>query len=259
MRDNDFIVIQAPMVTKMGLAGNRLLVYAIIDGFCKVEGGSYDGGLDYLCQWTGLVDATMLIVLKDLVNKGLLFKVGDNSYSTLQPSDAFAPIPPIKKEKTEKKASDNKEELFEECWVAYRRKGSKKKALEQWKKIKEEDKELILRHIKIYVDSRELRYQKDFERYLRDNTFKDIIVRGVEVLYDPKNLKGDDEYRPIQSFLIAWDESKNINVYIGFWDGKSIPDGYDDNTRPDGARIMLNNARGTIVWSKAERKWNQEL
>lgn len=38
--------------------------------------------------------------------------------------------------------------------------------------------------------------------------------------------------------------------YIGFYsDGQAIADGYTDSTRPDGARIVLNNGRGKLVWS----------
>lgn len=42
--------------------------------------------------------------------------------------------------------------------------------------------------------------------------------------------------------------------YIGFYsDGQAIADGYTDSTRPDGARIILNNVRGELVWSSITR------
>lgn len=83
------------------------------------------------------------------------------------------------------RSSDKKDELFEECWVAYRRKGSKKKAKDQWRKLKDSEKESVMQHLKTYVSSREINYQKDFERYLRDRTFKDIIYKGADVIFDP--------------------------------------------------------------------------
>lgn len=44
--------------------------------------------------------------------------------------------------------------------------------------------------------------------------------------------------------------------YIGFYsDGQAIADGYTDSTRPDGARIVLNNVRGELVWSSITRTW----
>lgn len=42
--------------------------------------------------------------------------------------------------------------------------------------------------------------------------------------------------------------------YIGFYsDGQDIADGYTDSTRPDGARIVLNNGRVELVWSSITR------
>ena len=58
-----------------------------------------------------------------------------------------------------------RKELFEECWVAYNRKGSKKKSLEYWKKLTDVEKQNVMPHIKAYVSTRELQYQKDFERF----------------------------------------------------------------------------------------------
>ena len=46
-------------------------------------------------------------------------------------------------------------------------------------------------------------------------------------------------------------------MYVGYWDGKHIPDGYDDDTRPDGASVTLNNGRGEIVWSTITKTWNK--
>ncbi len=258
MEEDDFIVIQAPMVTRMGLTGNRLLVYALIRGFCKGDGMAYGGGLGYICQWTNLTEVTARSILKSLIDDGLLFKVGNDSYSTIRPFEQNVVNDASVNEKHKKQTSAGDIALFEECWVAYRRKGSKKKALAQWKKMKDEDKELVLRHIQMYVGSRDLCYQKDFERYLRDNTFKEIIIKGNAVVFDPSKMENDDEYKPEQSLLLAWDEKRKINIFIGFWDGTHIPDGYNDDNRPDGARVMLNNSRGIIAWSKAERKWITE-
>lgn len=43
------------------------------------------------------------------------------------------------------------------------------------------------------------------------------------------------------------------NFYYG-----TISDGYDDETRPDGATLTLNNARGDIYWDKKTKKWNKK-
>ena len=75
---------------------------------------------------------------------------------------------------------------FEECWLAYNRKGVKKVAKAQWDRLSEEEREQASRHIPFYVSSRERVYCKDFERYLRDRVFQNpIFNRQGEVVYDP--------------------------------------------------------------------------
>lgn len=78
-------------------------------------------------------------------------------------------------------------EDFEECWVAYNRKGSKKVAKAQWLKLKltKEDVEGVKEHIRHYVGSREKSYCKDFERYLRDRVFESVVFSRNNVVYDP--------------------------------------------------------------------------
>ena len=83
------------------------------------------------------------------------------------------------------KSLSKKDELFEECWIAYRRKGKKGKAKTYWDKLKEDERGKVLQHIKHYVSVNELRYQQDFERYLRDKTFESIVVKGNIIVYDP--------------------------------------------------------------------------
>ena len=83
------------------------------------------------------------------------------------------------------KSLSKKDELFEECWIAYRRKGKKGKAKTYWDKLKEDERGKVLQHIKSYVSVNELRYQQDFERYLRDKTFESIVVKGNIIVYDP--------------------------------------------------------------------------
>ena len=91
---------------------------------------------------------------------------------------------------------DKHKDLFEQCWVAYNRKGIKSQAYKQWVKLTDEEKNSVMPHIKAYVLSRELSYQKDFERYLRDRVFNDVVVKGNEVLYDPNRSLFSDVYSP---------------------------------------------------------------
>lgn len=141
---------------------------------------------------------------------------------------------------------DEKDELFEECWKAYKRKGKKKKSLEQWKKLNNDERQQVLPHIRQYVASRELQYQQDFERYLRDRTFKGIIVKGNTTLYDPEQ-SSDKEYRPTaDGVFLYWDEKNKRLIFNG--DIEHLNDGYTSDNRPDGA---------TVAWGMYEWKWSR--
>lgn len=155
------------------------------------------------------------------------------------------------------KSLSKKDELFEECWKAYRRKGKKGKAKTYWNKLKEDERGRVLQHIKAYVSSRDVNYQQDFERYLRDKTFESIVFRGNDIVYDP-TLGTDVDYHPFGNNSIMWNDLYKCWLSIDDFDG-SVIDGYNDENRPDGAEIVLHNARGTITWSKKDKKWNVEM
>jgi hypothetical protein len=80
---------------------------------------------------------------------------------------------------------EQKDEFFEQCWLNYRRKGSKKKSLEQWKKLSNEEKEQTKKHILAYIESvSDVKYQKDFERYLRDKCFLNVVYKDGKTIFD---------------------------------------------------------------------------
>ena len=74
MNYDDYFVVQAKMVIELGLSGNRLLVYALIHGFCKDGNNEFTGSLTYLCDWTNLSRNTVISTLKSLVDDKLLKK-----------------------------------------------------------------------------------------------------------------------------------------------------------------------------------------
>ena len=157
------------------------------------------------------------------------------------------------------RTSEKKDELFEECWKTYRRKGIKRKSMEYWKKLTEKEKSVVLAHIKAYVSSRDIQYQKDFERYLRDKVFETIVYKGNNVVYDPTKKKSDstsDVYMPTCDGMLSWNDYYGCYMYVGFWDGR-IADGYDDDDRPNGASVTLNNGRGTVVWHSQTKSWDK--
>lgn len=161
----------------------------------------------------------------------------------------------IDKEERDKSLSkkEQKDELFEQCWKDYRRKGSKAKAKAIWNKLTQDEKDRVQPHIKAYVSSREVQYQKDFDGYLKNKLFLTIVFSNNRVLYDP-TLFDDNEYRPTLNSQLLFYNELNCYLYIGYFNG-FIGDGYEDSNRPNGATIMLNNGRGTITWNKEQKKW----
>ena len=162
----------------------------------------------------------------------------------------------IKKDKDKSLSKKTtKDELFEECWLAYRRKGKKGKAYPYWKKLTDDEKQSVLPHIKAYVQANELQYQQDFERYLRDKTFQSIVISKNTVVYDPTKFDST-KYTPQGRTIWFNEETKSYwsddNFYYGV-----ISDGYTDDNRPNGATLTLNNARGDIRWSSETKTWNK--
>lgn len=63
-----------------------------------------------------------------------------------------------------------------------------------------------------------------------------------------------DEYNPICDVSLNWNDYYKCYIYTGYWNGY-IPDGYTDENRPNGAMVTLNNGRGTKVWNKEKKIW----
>jgi len=285
MERNDYITIQSYMVTELGLSGNNLIIYALIHGFCKDGIHEFKGSINYICEWTNLTRNTVIAILKQLVESELLVKrtYKENNVTFCAYSLGSAKIVPpvqnidegsakispnnnidntkLKKDKEEslsKSASDV--ELFEKCWIEYRRKGKKGKSLPYWKKLTESEKQMVLPHIKAYVTSRELQFQQDFERYLRDKTFTTIVFSKNKVIYDPTRLdkkdKANEVYMPLTDGALSWSNDLNCYVYVGMYYGH-VSDGYTDENRPNGAKVFLGNGGGYIVWNSETKTWDK--
>ena len=93
-----------------------------------------------------------------------------------------------------------------------------------------------------------------------DKTFMDCVMKGNNVIYDPAKMEDGDFYNPMIDGFIQWSEEYKCHIYLGmYWEGMEIADGYTDETRPDGARMMLNNARGKLRWSRENKEWQRQF
>lgn len=91
----------------------------------------------------------------------------------------------IIQKREDKKKRHEYTDVFEEAYVAYRRKGSKANAYKMWLKLTDEDMLMVATHIPHYVATREVQYQKDFERYLRDRVFESVVYLKDNIVFDP--------------------------------------------------------------------------
>ena len=66
-----------------------------------------------------------------------------------------------------------------------------------------------------------------------------------------------EDYTPMCGGALNWNDYYHCFMYVGYWDGVHIADGYTDDDRPNGAAITLNNGRGTITWNSETKKWNK--
>ena len=74
IKDDSYIVIPGWVINKYNLKGNSLLIYSIIYGFCQDRESCFHGSLNYLAEWTQSTRQSIIGVLKDLVNMGLIRK-----------------------------------------------------------------------------------------------------------------------------------------------------------------------------------------
>ena len=74
LKDGNYLNVQAWMITKLNLKGIKLLVYAIIYGFCQDGDNCYHGSLQYLQDWTSSTKQCIIKILKELINDGYIVK-----------------------------------------------------------------------------------------------------------------------------------------------------------------------------------------
>lgn len=91
-----YYTITRTMVEDLGLKGNELLVYAILNMFSQMKGGSFYGSLATLREMAGIAtDHTIITTLRSLQEKGLITRDNDtipgmSSYSVIRDTAKIA-------------------------------------------------------------------------------------------------------------------------------------------------------------------------
>lgn len=79
IRDSNYVVIQGWMITRLGLKGNELLIYAVIYGFTQNGEIEFVGSMKYLADWTNSTVESVRKCIKSLIDKGYIVKTLDGS------------------------------------------------------------------------------------------------------------------------------------------------------------------------------------
>lgn len=79
LKKDQFVNIQAFMVSELGLSGNDLLVYAIIYGFSQDGENVFMGNRSYLAAWCGCSERSVQRNINNLMERGLIEQVYHSS------------------------------------------------------------------------------------------------------------------------------------------------------------------------------------
>lgn len=143
---------------------------------------------------------------------------------------------------------------FESDWNLYGRKGSKKDSYTAWKVLSDDDRIKMRSHIPHYLQSNERQYLKDFERYIKHRVFESPVYHKSNLLFDPQTIENNEAGVYDPSGWLNYDESFNAWRYFGREPKYDLRDGYTDENRPDGARVVT---QATVyLWSAANKNWS---
>ena len=164
----------------------------------------------------------------------------------------------IKDNIKEEESNDSKKKKFvypqeyEDDFILYGRKGSKKNGYTRWKDLTEDEKTKMRKHIPYYLQSNDRQYLKDFEGYINQRLFESPVYKGSELLFDPVQLESPSVYSPLTDGILQWWDDKekclHFNGYIDMLD-----DGYTADNRPDGAKVKWQ--MYSWIWNASKKEW----
>lgn len=77
LRENNFLIVPATARNKYDLKGSELLVFGIIYGFSQDGKSSYNGGISYISEWTGVSYKTVSRILKSFTERSIIKSVSN--------------------------------------------------------------------------------------------------------------------------------------------------------------------------------------
>ena len=74
IKDDNYILIPGWARTQFGLRGNELMVFSLIHGFSQDGTSWFTGSINYIAEWIGASRPTIINILKNLTDLGLIIK-----------------------------------------------------------------------------------------------------------------------------------------------------------------------------------------
>jgi hypothetical protein len=276
------------------LSWNEKILFLEIDSFTTQDKDCYISN-EYIAKLLNVGETTANKILSSLIKKGYVIKTRfdgrqrfvksalhfttrqgctevqgwvadcDNSNNIIYNKTHTVPKTITYKEKEKEKEKESAFEIFNNFVKLYKKltkkpvRGTKtefedfKKRHRDWEKVLPYLSTAIERETKERENAKANGYffpePKMLQTYLGKQRAWELYVSVGEDLNMINN-----EYIPEQSPMLMWNDYYKCYMYTGYWDGH-ISDGYEDDNRPDGASVTLNNGRGTIVWSNKTKQW----
>jgi hypothetical protein len=208
--DNNYLTIQGWMVSKLGLSGNDLLVFALIYGFSQDGETEFTGSINYITRWLNCSRPTAMKALRVLTEKSFICKstvtmngVSFNRYKvnlgvvkklyTLSKSDDLGSKETLQgvvkkldggsKEtlpnNTINTIIDNKEEIitFDEFWSMYGKSSDKKKCSEKFERLTDKELDKIKSNLPNYILSTpDVQFRKNPLTWLNGKCWEDEVT-----------------------------------------------------------------------------------
>lgn len=290
MKNNNFITIQGWMVNDLKLSGNELICYALIYGFTQDEESEFRGSLQYISDWLGISKQNVRLIIKRLVEKGLIIKRDEfinnvkfcrYTVCMKQPQgmnvSCMGGGNETATDNNSNNNKDNKEDTNVSKKVSFSPTEEEKNMFEEFRKkypgnkrgLKTELDLLVKKHKDwrdiipilnkaIDVENRKRKEAKDSDSFYPSpkNLQTYINNRAWEVFAD-EPYYDENEYHPSTNGSdVRWNEPSQCYICFYPWAFDNLCDGYTKDTRPDNATVYCQGRK--YVWSKKQQKWEHD-
>lgn len=290
MKNNNFITIQGWMVNDLKLSGNELICYALIYGFTQDEESEFRGSLQYISDWLGVSKQNVRLIIKRLVEKGLIIKRDEfinnvkfcrYTVCMKQPQgmnvSCMGGGNETATDNNSNNNKDNKEDTNVSKKVSFSPTEEEKNMFEEFRKkypgnkrgLKTELDLLVKKHKDwrdiipvlnkaIDVENRKRKEAKDSDSFYPNpkNLQTYINNRAWEAFAD-EPYYDENEYHPSTNGSdVRWNEPSQCYICFYPWAFDNLCDGYTKDTRPDNATVYCQGRK--YVWSKKQQKWEHD-